>query len=67
VCDLTGLQPRIAARIIGIYWKVLFAFLRCLISLKHRMFEDFEMPRLRKCVLTAARFLNRLPTCFTKR
>ncbi len=67
VRDLTGLQPRIAARIIGIYWKVLFAFLRCVISLKHRMFEDLEMPRLRNCVLTTARFLNRLPTRFTKR
>ena len=67
VRDLTGLQPRIAARIIGIYWKVLFGFLRCVISLKHRMFVNVEMPRLRNCVLTTARFFNRLPTRFSKR
>ncbi len=67
VLDLTGLRMRFAGRLIGTYWSVLFASLRCVIHLKHRMFKDLEMQRLRNCVLTTARFLNRLPARFTKR
>jgi len=60
VCNLTNLRSRFAGRLIGTYWSVLFAFLRCVISFKHRMFEELETPRLRSCVLNAVRFLNRL-------
>ena len=67
VRDLTGIRSRYAGRMIGLYWSVLFALLRGAISLKHFKFDASEPPRLRSCVLNTVRFLNRLPTRFTRR
>ncbi len=67
VRGLTGPLSCIAGRVIGVYWGVLFALLRYVSSIKRKMFVASDMPRLRSYVFHIARFLNRLPTRFTKR
>lgn len=64
ILDLDALWPRITGRLIGIYWSILFAFLRCAVALKHIVFVASKTPRLRTFVLNTVRFLSRLPNRF---
>lgn len=66
VCDLTGLQKRIASRMFGVYWCVLFALLRDLAVLKRMVCGASQFPRLRAGVIHSIRFLSRLPIRFIK-
>jgi hypothetical protein len=66
VSDLNGLQTRFAAHMIGLYWNVLFAFLRGAISCKRLLFSTSRTPRLRSFILKTVRIFSRLPTLFIK-
>ena len=66
VCDLTRAQKRIAGRIVGIYWCILFAVLRGLGVFKRMLCGVSQFPRLRAGVLNSIRFLSRLPIRFIK-
>lgn len=65
--DLSRLLTRFSGYMIGMYWSVLFSILRVATMLKQLIFKASKTPRLRSCVLNTARFLNRLPTFFTRR
>jgi hypothetical protein len=67
VNDLTALRQRCAARLIGMYWSMLFALLRGVVVLKHKVCGSWKNQHLRTCVLNATRFLSRLPNRFIKR
>jgi hypothetical protein len=64
ILDLNARWPGITGYLIGIYWSVLFAFLRCAVALKHIVFVDSKTPRLRTYVLNTVRFFSRLPNRF---
>jgi hypothetical protein len=64
ILDLNTRWPRATGRLIGIYWGVLFAFLRCAVALKRIVFGASKTPRIRTCVLNTVRFLSRLPNRF---
>jgi len=67
VHDLTGVQAQRVSRLIAIYYSVLFALLRSLISLKHVTFKTAKIPRLRSFVFKTVRILSTVPTSFFKR
>ena len=65
ILDLNALWPRVTGRLIGIYWSVLFSFLRCAVALKRIVFGASKTPRLRTYVLNTVRFFSRLPNRFS--
>jgi hypothetical protein len=67
VHDLNRPVARFAGYSIGMYWSVIFSFLRGAATVKRRIFLNLGMPRIRSWVLNTARFLSRLPNRFTRR
>jgi len=67
VNDLTGLRQYCVARLIGLYWSMLFTSLRGLVACKHTVCGAWRSQRLSAYVLNAIRYLNRLPNRFIKR
>jgi hypothetical protein len=61
ICDLSRPLFRIAGRMLGIYWCLLFALYRAIVSIKRFVIGDAEFPRLRSMTRKAINFLARLP------
>jgi hypothetical protein len=64
ILDLNARWPRATARLFGIYWGVLFSFLRCAVALKRIVVGASRTPRLRTYMLSTVRFFSRLPNRF---